>query len=219
MCRVTTFFLFLNMCTGDTSAVVFYNNVGVLHAQMGKHHLASHYFRQAMRENELAYAQVRPAGSSAPASASSAGNGSFFGALFFVSLMNVRSDRCRTALIALVRFCGIQAPRRWPPATRAARAVAATARRRATGVKQRAARELWRPVAHSLSRTIRSDVSTNCSTTSVCYIQRTLYLVFSTSMQSITHVITNQNYTRKYFLKSVLWPQLLLLCNKLGFIA
>lgn len=72
---------------GDTCAVVFYNNVGVLHAQMGKHHLASLYFRQALRENELAYAQVRPASSSAPTSASAAGNGSFFGRVLYCTAL------------------------------------------------------------------------------------------------------------------------------------
>lgn len=39
---------------GDSSTVIFYNNMGVIHHAMGKTHLACHYFRQALKEDQLA---------------------------------------------------------------------------------------------------------------------------------------------------------------------
>lgn len=42
--------MFLSDC-GESSTILFYNNVGVLHHAMGKPNLACHYFQMALKED------------------------------------------------------------------------------------------------------------------------------------------------------------------------
>lgn len=36
---------------GESSTVMFYNNMGVIHHAMGKHNMACHYFQKALKED------------------------------------------------------------------------------------------------------------------------------------------------------------------------
>lgn len=42
---------FLRSDVGESSTVMFYDNMGVIHHAMGKHNMACHYFQKALKED------------------------------------------------------------------------------------------------------------------------------------------------------------------------
>lgn len=43
--------MFLCSEVGESSTIMFYNNMGVIHHAMGKHNMACHYFQKALKED------------------------------------------------------------------------------------------------------------------------------------------------------------------------